>query len=307
VSAGASRVNSASIAVGDLVGRTTVTRTVTNVGTAPATYTATVDGLRGIGVSVTPSTLTLRPGESASFRVSMTATRHATYDEFAAGTLTWRDRNGDRVASPVVVRPELASVPAEVTGSARRAAVDIPATAGVTGTIRVATSGLVPATPTSLTLEPGPFDPTSPSTSPSTAMETLTVAKGSRAARFSVDAGQGGDVDLYVYRGAHLVASSTGPAATEAVTLTAPAPGRYRLYVNASVADTATTVEASLISWVLPRRDTGNLELAQRSIGVSGGRPFTVTATWPHLDPTQHWWGILTYRGLPAVTSVTIN
>ncbi len=44
--------NVASIAIGDLAGTQTVTRKVTNVGGAPATYTASYTGLAGFTVVV---------------------------------------------------------------------------------------------------------------------------------------------------------------------------------------------------------------------------------------------------------------
>ena len=97
----ASDLNSASIAVGDLAGDRTVTRRVTNVGSASATYTAQVSGLAGVRTVVTPSTLTVAPGGSATFTV--TVTRTASPTAYAGGWLTWSDGR-HTVRSPVVVR-----------------------------------------------------------------------------------------------------------------------------------------------------------------------------------------------------------
>ncbi len=58
----ASDLNVASIAIGDLAGAQTVTRTVTNVGRSRATYTASVTGMAGIDVKVSPASFTVRPG-----------------------------------------------------------------------------------------------------------------------------------------------------------------------------------------------------------------------------------------------------
>lgn len=53
-----------SIAVGDLAGQETVTRTLTNVGGRRASYRPVVRGLSGVQVTVTPQRLTRPPGGS---------------------------------------------------------------------------------------------------------------------------------------------------------------------------------------------------------------------------------------------------
>src|SRR5205814_8544292 len=91
-----SDLNQASIAIGDLHGVQTVTRTVTNVGPR-ATYTVTVTAPPGIGVVVNPTTLTLSTGESASYSVTFTRTgaAFATFPNgFQVGSLTWSDGAG---------------------------------------------------------------------------------------------------------------------------------------------------------------------------------------------------------------------
>ncbi len=62
----ASDFNGASIAIGDLAGIETVSRTVTNVGSAAATYTASFTGMDGFNVVVSPSSLTLAKGARPS-------------------------------------------------------------------------------------------------------------------------------------------------------------------------------------------------------------------------------------------------
>jgi fibronectin type III domain protein/subtilase family protein/PA domain-containing protein len=304
---GASDVNAPSIAVDDLVGRQTVTRSVTNVGAATERYTVAVTGLFGVAPSVSPDNLTLRPGQSADFTVTFTATKNARYDAFTSGSLTWRDSAGHVVTSPVIVRPELASSPAEVTGTGRSGTLAIHSTAGITGSLRPFTRGLAGATPVDLTLDPGSFDPARPATSASTASEPLEVPPGARAARFEVSSGsRSDDVDLYVYRGEGLVASAVHPSGTETVTLTSPSPGTYRVYVTAHRA-AAMTAHATLTSWVLPRSAPASLQLGRHLIGVNGGESFSVTARWTDLDPRQRWWGYVGLRGRPGVTYVTLN
>src|SRR6185436_13394031 len=99
----ASDLNLPSIAIGRVNGtEQTVTRSVTNVGTAASTYTAQVTGLEGLTVTVEPSTLTLQPGQSAAFTLTLTVPE-GTQSGALAGQLTWSDGTHD-VRSPIVVR-----------------------------------------------------------------------------------------------------------------------------------------------------------------------------------------------------------
>jgi len=98
-----SDLNGASIAIGDLLGVQTVTRKVTNVGPAAATYNARVSGMTGFTVALTPSSLTINPGETKSYTVKITRTT-APLNEYTGGQLTWTD-GSHNVRIPMVVRP----------------------------------------------------------------------------------------------------------------------------------------------------------------------------------------------------------
>ncbi len=304
----ASDVNAASISVGSLVGRQTITRSVTNVSASTERYTAEVTGLRGIARSVSPAVITLAPGQSARFAITLSAAQHARYDDFATGSLVWRATSGHTVVSPVVVRPELASTPREVTGSGRSGSATIDSLAGVTGTVHVRTPGLVAGSAVPLTLRPGTFDPQHPATSAATAVTTVSVQPGSRAARFEVTSSDtADDVDLYVYRDGVLVASASDRSGNETVTIPRPPEGSYRIYVTAHDAGEDGAAQATFTSWVLPHAAQDNLVMQQRAIGVSGGERFSATARWAGLDPRQRWWGYVALRGVPGVTYLTLN
>ncbi|MFM6850250.1 MAG: S8 family peptidase, partial [Terrabacter sp.] len=104
--------NVASIAIGDLAGTQTVTRTVTNVGSTTATYKPSVTGLDGVTAQVTPATLTLAPGAKGTFTVKFTRTT-APIGSYTGGFLTWSDGT-HAVRSPLVVKPVALAAPAEV-------------------------------------------------------------------------------------------------------------------------------------------------------------------------------------------------
>jgi hypothetical protein len=111
----ASDLNSASIAIGDLAGVQTITRTVTNVGRGWARYHARVTGMAGFDVKVRPKTLSVGPGDSESFEVTFTR-RDAALNAYTGGQLTWSDGR-HLVRSPIVVRPVALSAPVQVSGT----------------------------------------------------------------------------------------------------------------------------------------------------------------------------------------------
>lgn len=329
----ARNVNLPSIALGDLVGTTMIRRTVTNVGSTTKSYTAAVRGLPGIVASIAPHTITVAPGQSASYTVTFMAGRQATYDAFSTGSLTWRDSAGHRVTSSITVRPELASVPAEITASGRSGTAVVRGVAGVTGTIHATTSGLVGAVPRHVRLLPSAFDPEHPGTSDAVVRQTLRVPPDSRATRLQLSAAPGADVRLYVYRDGNLIGSATtqrslatrltattqrSPASRSVattqgdgvvtMTLTRPPLGTYSVYVRAASTTTTTdAVRATLTTWVLPGTEQPNLVVTPPAAGVTGGERFAVNASWSSLDPGHRWWGYVAYRGLPDVTYLTVN
>ena len=139
-------VNAPSLAVGDLVGPTTVLRRVTNVGTRRESYSVRKRGLRGVDVQAFPATVRLAPGQSRTVRLRVTARPTAPVDRDVTGWLVWRgDRH--RVRIPVSVRPTLVAAPRQVaagqgTGSGR---VVVRGRSGNGRTVKLHSTGLVAA------------------------------------------------------------------------------------------------------------------------------------------------------------------
>ena len=98
-----SDLNAPSVSIGSFVNRQTVTRRVTNVGAA-ATFDATVVAPVGTDVQVSPTTLSLGPGETGFFTVTFVIdSDEASYAQYTFGSLVWTD--GVRsVRSPLAVR-----------------------------------------------------------------------------------------------------------------------------------------------------------------------------------------------------------
>ena len=138
---GPSNLNLASIGVANVFGEATVHRTVTNVSDAESTYEATVTPPPGFRVEVEPSTLTLGPGESASFEVRI-RNRAAPSDVWRFGSLVWSDGTHE-VRSPIALNAQLlTATPAiEDTGAEGQAAIDLQF--GYNGTYTPGVHGLL--------------------------------------------------------------------------------------------------------------------------------------------------------------------
>lgn len=252
-----SDLNVASIAIGDLAGIQTVTRKVTNVGTAAATYTATAS-LEGIDVLVSPSSLPLGPGETGTFTVTFTRTT-APLNTYVGGQLTWNG-GGHAVRIPLVIRPVNLAAPREVSGDAT--GISYTVKTGYSGTLNFAARGLVPATTFAETVEQDPdqtFDPADPT---GTIHEDIVVPAGLKLFRAGIDEGfitpSGTDLDVYVYRGGTRVGQAADGDSNEMVTFTNPVAGTYTVYVHGFNTN-GPSADFTLFSWQLDSTDAGNM------------------------------------------------
>jgi hypothetical protein len=305
-----SNLNGASIAIGDLAAFQTVKRTVTNVGSNVATYTASVTGMTGFTVAVSPSTLTLAPGQSGSFTVTFTRTT-ATINAYAGGQLTWTD-GPHRVRLPVVVRPLALVAPAQVSGTGGPLSYNV--TFGYTGMFTATARGLVPAVVTSGKVADDPNDafPMPPPVSlpefvvaiPITIPASTTYA---RFSTFNADVTPGSDIDLYVYRGTTLVGASGGGTSAEEVNLLNPVAADYTVYVHGFAVNGTTPFK--LHSWLLGSTAAGDMAVTAPAAATQGATG-TINLTFSGLTAATKYLGSVAYggsEGLPNPTIVRID
>lgn len=98
--------------MGQLAGQQTGTRTLTNVESRASQYDLSVDAPAGFTASVSPSKVTIPPGQSRSFTVTLTRTT-APFGTWAFGSLTASGNRGQTAQSPIAVKPVAAAAPAE--------------------------------------------------------------------------------------------------------------------------------------------------------------------------------------------------
>src|SRR5690606_3448519 len=136
-------LNQPSIALSRLTKTRTVTRRVTNVSEATGTYTVAIEPPPGISVLVSPSTLSIAPGQSAEFEVTL-GYESGTLDLWRFGSLTWRG-DGHAVRSVLAVRPSSINAPAEVFGQGGSGSGSFPIDFGYTGPYTARVHGMAPA------------------------------------------------------------------------------------------------------------------------------------------------------------------
>ncbi len=288
-----SNMNVASIAIGDLAGMQTVTRRVTNVGTNPATYSASVNGMVGFSTTVTPSSLYLQPGESKSFTVNFLRTS-ATLNAYTGGQLRLQDGT-HTVRLPIVVRPVALAAPPEVSGSYQ-------VTFGYTGPFTATPRGLVPAVVSPGTVAQDPDQTFNPADPAGTVAIPVVIPAGITHVRFSLfdaDVSAGSDMDLYVYNSAgQLVGNSGGGTSAEEVNLRNPAADTYTVYVHGWGLPAGSS-SFKLHTWLLGSADAGNMTVTAPSAATTA-QTGAISVTFSGLAPATKYLGSIVYGGLAS-------
>lgn len=293
-----SDLNYPSIAVGDLAGSQTVTRYVRNVESKTATYKARVQQPTGVKVSVSPSTITVKPGETKKFTVTFTRSA-AQMNQYGFGALTWQGNRGQVVRSPLAIRPvALAASTSEIKSAATSGSEVIKVTPGYSGTLTAKPAGAIPSQVNTGTVAKGAVLTT-----------TVQVPAGTKAARFATfdaDYPQGVDIDLVVKKDGKEIGNSGEATAQEQVTLMNPAAGTYT--VEAKLFAGADSLAIKQHSFVLGDKAEGNLTATPATQSVTMARPTTVTAAWKGLTAGQHYFGAISLgNGAATVKDVLVS
>jgi hypothetical protein len=258
--------------------------------------------MAGFTVEVSPSNLTLKPGESKPFTVIITRTT-AALNAYTGGQLTWTG-NGYSVRSPMVVRPVALSAPVQVSGNG--SAVSYNVAFGYNGAFTATARGLVPAAITAGTVADDPSDSSCSLTSPNAQLIPVVVPAGTTYARFSLfdaDVAPGSDIDLCVYNGTTQVGSSGSGTAAEEVNLVNPAAGTYTVVVQGWGVPGSSPFK--LHTWLLDSTAAGNMTVsapASATIGVPGA----VTLSFSGLTAGTKYLGSVVYGGASGMPNPTI-
>ncbi len=298
----ASDFNGASIAIGDMAGTQTVTRRVTNVGATTATYSASVVGLVGIDALVTPSSLTINPGQTKSFSVAFARTT-AALNTYAGGQLTWTDGTHS-VRIPLVIRPVALAAASAVSGTGGPISYDVKF--GYTGAFAATARGLVAAQTFAGSVSTDPDGVFHPVVGPEAVKFDVVVPAGTTYARFSLfnnATTPGSDLDLYVFRGTTQVGSSTGGTADEEVDLLSPVAATYTVWVHGFATSNPSTF--TLFAWSLDSSAAGNMTVTAPSSAILGATG-TIGLSFSGLAASTRYLGSVAYSGIVGLPNPTI-
>ena len=311
--------NLPSITVGNVPGSVTVSRKVTNVSDSAATYTASAT-LPGFTTLVTPSSLTLAPGETKSFTLKLTAVS-AVENQWAFGSLSWSD-GVHVVRSPVSARTGKSIVaPTELTGTTVSGTRLITVKTGFNGRMTANKGGMKAVTLGTITsLTP---TPTSSATlrsvcaagvgNASITVYPVTIPAGAIVARFELrnaDVGSvGDDNDLGLLTPGGTFVYSGNDGSNEAVQVTNPAAGNYRVCVVAYGG--APVMTHRLSSWVVSAADaSSSLNVLLPGNSVAGGTA-TVGVSWSGLAAGGRYMGGFQLKdpagAIQTATTIRVN
>ncbi|HKT55941.1 MAG TPA: S8 family serine peptidase [Microbacterium sp.] len=285
-------LNYPSIGIKAVPGTATVTRTVTNVSAKKISADAVIQAPAGYSVQVSPASLQVAPGESASFTVTVRNTG-AAVGEWKFGSLTWKG-SGYSVRSPIAVKGVAIHAPASITGSGTSGTATAGVTVGVSGAFTASAHGLVGTTHNVATVAQDP-DQTFPSGDDGQGGVTKIsfTLSGVDHARWKLQLPDPYDLDVYLVTGGKVVAQSTNGGTDEQIDLDHPADGVYTMYVHGWAVG-ATPVEFDLKSWLIPSTTGGSLSVTSGgSASVTPGTTVPVEVGWSGLTAGDDYLGTI--------------
>jgi hypothetical protein len=309
-------LNLPSITTGTVVGSVTVTRRVTNVSSSAATYNATAS-VPGFTTVVSPSTLTLNPGETKSFTVALTNV-NAAEGVWKFGALTWTDGT-HIVRSPVQARVGKAiTAPAALTANTVSGSRLITVKTAFSGRMGSAKGGLkdVVVLPV-VSLSPGALD-SGPlkaicqigSDTASVKVHNVTIPANTVVTRFALrneDTGNPGldDFDLMMLAPDGSTMYSGNGGSNEAVQIASPAAGNYKVCVVSYASANGAPTTYKLSSWVVTTADIGGRFNVMMPSMVYAGGSSTVGLIWSGLALDGRYLGAAQLKDPSGVVQAT--
>ena len=315
----AADLNQPSISIGRLADQRTITRRVTNVSSASGTYTATVVAPTGIGVSVVPSSITLSPGQSATYDVTFSYVS-GQLDLWRFGALTWSN-GSESVYSSIAIRPISIEAPAEVTAFGPSGTFDFAVEFGYTGSYSPGVHGLRLPLIINGFVDRDPTKTFSFRTENGVTAHLIDVPANEAYLRFALfDTLTDGndDLDMYVYFCADnincvQIGESGGPTSQEEFNVLLPTGGRYAVLVHGFETDQVAGgpgASYQLLGWSFGLDDDQGNMTATGPAFVNAGTSENITVTWDVTQPDTIYLGGISHntpQGLSAITVIRVG
>jgi len=303
-----SDLNLASMAISGLAGSQTITRTVTNVGSATEEYEFSYS-LSGVDVVADPSSFSLAPGASQTYELTFTVTT-AAVNTYTTGFVYWTSTD-HVVRSPVALKPVALGAPGEVFGNGGPLSYGV--TFGYTGPFQADARGLVPADTQAGNVVDDPANDINVALGSGVGITVheVVIPAGTTYARFSLfdDFTDGvDDIDLYIFRagGSIFVGGSGSGTSAEEVNVVDPVADTYLVVVHGWQTE-GPDANYTLFSWALGSTDAGNMIVTAPAAAVLGGDG-TIDLAFIGLAPATKYLGSVAYSDgvTPLATLPTI-
>ena len=312
----AAELNQPSIAVSDLTIQRTIKRRVTNVDDEADSYAVSIAAPPGMNVSVTPASLTLSPGESATYDVTL-AYLSGPLDLWRFGSLTWSSATRD-VYSAIAVRPTSITAPEEITTFGGSGTTSFAVEFGYSGGYAPGVHGL------NLPLVLDGFvdnDPTKTFSFRATngvTQHIISVPADQLYLRFALfDSLTDGDddLDMHVYfcgsdgSSCTKIGQSGEPTSEEQFNVFRPAAGLYAVLVHGFETDQVTGGAGSnyqLLGWAIGiNDDKGNMSASGPAF-VNPGAVENVAIDWSGLIADTIYLGGISHKTPQVISGLTI-
>ena len=318
----AADMNQPSITAARVIGQRTLTRQVTNVSESSETYVAEIEQPPGIRVSVSPSSLSVGPGQTATFDVTLQY-ESGPLDLWRFGSLTWVS-DQHRVRSPIAARPASLVAPAEAFGFGGTGSEAFQVTFGYTGAYTPRVHGLrLPLVLTDNFVGQDPDKLFEPVEDPS---------NGITAHVYDVDADQAylrfqlfdeltdgnDDLDMYLYFcpddfSCERISESGSATSAEQINVLFPGAGTYVVFVHGFETDNVSGGPGAIYdiaAWQFGLNDdVGNMTVTAPTF-VTAGATVDVQIDWNGLMPQTIYLGGISHttpEGLVGITVINIE
>ena len=308
-------MNQPSVTVSRLANQRTVARRVTNVSEESQQYSASVSAPDGISVTIDPPVLSLAPGETATFDVSL---QYASgpLDQWRFGELTW-DGSDHNVRSTLAIRPVSLTAPLQRNGIGGSGSLNFDVEFGYSGAYTPQVHGLRLPLVINGFVDNDPTKTFSFRTVNGVTAHLIDVPANQLYLRFALfDELTDGDedLDLYIYFcpdgiNCFRLGESGEPTSTEEFDVFQPAAGRYAALVHGFETDEISGGPGSnyqLAAWSLGQLDDqGNMAVSAPSI-VAAGTTETVTIDWSNLESQTIYLGAISHNTPQGLSGLTI-
>lgn len=319
VSFDASDMNQPNISLATLTSTRTVTRRVTSVADTSASYVAEIEAPAGIDVQVSPSTLTVAPGETVSYDVTISYVS-GPLDIYRFGSLTWVS-NDHRVRSVLSVRPLAIAAPREIISFGGSGSATFPVDFGYTGSYSPGVHGLRLPLVIDGFVDDDPDKTFTFRTNNGVTAHLVDVPDNQLFLRFSTfDELTDGedDLDMYLYYcpdgvTCSKVGQSGELTSREQIDVLLPGGGTYVVFIHGFATDNVAGGPGAfytLLGWSFGIVDNQGNMSATGPAFVNAGTTDDVTVTWTGLAPDTIYLGGISHNtpsGLSAVTLISIG